>query len=82
VFKFLTNRPLWVNILAAIALVLLILFIFLQLLGLITKHGQYLTVPSVTGKNTKDAVKFLESKGFEVVIQDSIYTDTQRWVLY
>jgi len=78
VFKFLTNRPLWVNILAAIALVLLILFIFLQLLGLITKHGQYLTVPSVTGKNTKDAVKFLESKGFEVVIQDSIYTDTAK----
>jgi beta-lactam-binding protein with PASTA domain len=78
VFKFLTNRPLWVNILAAIVLVLLILFIFLQLLGLITKHGQYLTVPSVTGKNTADAVKFLEDKGFEVVIQDSIYTDTAK----
>ena len=77
-FKFLTNRPLWVNILAAIALVLLILFIFLQLLGLITRHGQYLTVPSVMGKNTKDAVKFLEDKGFDVVIQDSIYTDTAK----
>jgi beta-lactam-binding protein with PASTA domain len=78
VFKFLTNRPLWVNIVAAIALVLLILFIFLQLLGLITKHGQYLTVPSVTGKTTTEAVKFLESKGFEVVIQDSIYTDSAK----
>lgn len=77
-FKFLTNRPLWVNILAAIVLVLLILFIFLQLLGLITKHGQYLTVPSVTGRNTADAVKFLESKGFEVQIQDSIYVDTAK----
>jgi len=78
VFKFLTNRPLWVNIVAAIALVLLILFIFLQLLGLITKHGQYLTVPSVVGKTTKEAVKFLEDKGFEVTIQDSIYTDTAK----
>lgn len=77
-FKFLTNKPLWVNIVAAIAFVLLILFIFLQLLGLITKHGQYLTVPSVIGKNTKEAVKFLEDKGFEVVIQDSIYTDTAK----
>ena len=77
-FKFLTNRPLWVNIVAAIVFVLLILFIFLQLLGLITRHGQYLTVPSVMGKNTKDAVKFLEGKGFEVVIQDSIYTDTAK----
>ena len=77
-FKFLTNRPLWVNIIAAIVLVFLILFIFLQLLGLITKHGQYLTVPSVTGKSTPEAVKFLESKGFEVVIQDSIYVDTAK----
>ncbi len=73
-----TSRPLWVNVLAAILLVLLIIFIFLQLLGVITKHGQYLTVPSVTGKNTIEAIKFLESKGFEVVIQDSIYTDTAK----
>lgn len=77
-FKFLTNRPLWVNIVAAIALLLLILFIFLQLLGMITKHGQYLTVPSVIGKTTQDAVKFLEDKGFEVVIQDSVYVDSAK----
>ncbi len=49
----------------------------LQLLGAITKHGQYLTVPSVVGKKTTDAVAFLESKGFEV-IYDSIYTDTAQ----
>lgn len=61
---------------AVLFLAFLILFIFLQLLGVITKHGQYLTVPSVTGKKTIDAIKFLESKGFDVLIQDSIYTDT------
>ena len=77
-FKFITSRPLWVNILAAITLVVLIVFIFLQLLGMITKHGKYLMVPSVLGKSTKDAVKFLEAKGFEVVIQDSVYTDTAK----
>lgn len=75
-FKFLTNKPFWVNLLVAVFLAFLIVFIFLQLLGVITKHGQYLTVPSVTGKKTAEAVKFLESKGFEVVIQDSVYTDT------
>jgi beta-lactam-binding protein with PASTA domain len=78
VFKFITNRPFWVNLLAAFVLALLILFIFLQLLGMITRHGQYLTVPSVTGKKTAEAVKFLEDKGFDVVIQDSIYTDTAK----
>ncbi|MEI2748185.1 MAG: PASTA domain-containing protein [Ferruginibacter sp.] len=77
-FKFITDRPFWVNLLAAIALAFLVLFIFLQLLGRITKHGQYLTVPSVMGKKTTDAIKFLEDKGFEVVIQDSVYTDTAK----
>ncbi|MEO6489418.1 MAG: PASTA domain-containing protein [Ferruginibacter sp.] len=75
-FKFLTNRPLWVNILAALLLVFLVIFIFLQFLGVITKHGQHLIVPSVIGKQTTEAIKFLEAKGFEVVIQDSVYTDT------
>ncbi|MFT3911006.1 MAG: PASTA domain-containing protein [Ferruginibacter sp.] len=77
-FKFLTNKPFWVNLLVALFLVFLTVFIFLQLLGVITKHGQYLTVPSVLGKKTSDAVKFLESKDFEVVIQDSIYVDTAQ----
>lgn len=52
--------------------------IFLQLLGLITKHGQYLTVPSVMGKKTPEAIRFLEEKGFEVIIQDSVYLDTAQ----
>jgi beta-lactam-binding protein with PASTA domain len=78
VFKFITNRPFWVNLLVAVFIAFLIVFIFLQLLGVITKHGEYLTVPSVVGNKTADAVKSLESKGFEVVIQDSVYTDTAK----
>ncbi len=75
-FKFITDKPFWVNFLAAALLAVLIIFITLQMLGWITKHGEYLTVPSVKGKNTEEATKFLESKGFDVVVQDSIYTDT------
>jgi eukaryotic-like serine/threonine-protein kinase len=78
VFKFITNRPFWVNLLVIIALTLLIIFAFLQLLGLITKHGEYLTVPGVTNKKTEEAIKILESKGFEVMIQDSVYVDTAK----
>lgn len=77
-FKFITGRPFWVNLLAVLFLAFLIVFIFLQLLGVITKHGQYLTVPSVLGTQTAAAVKLLESKGFEVVIQDSVYIDTAK----
>jgi beta-lactam-binding protein with PASTA domain len=77
-FRFITSKPLWVNILVALALAFLIIFIILKTLGGITKHGEYLVVPSVVGKKTDDALKFLESKGFEVEIQDSVYVDSVR----
>lgn len=48
------------------------------MLSWITKHGEYLTVPSVLGKDTEAAIKLLEDKGFEVIIQDSVYTDTTK----
>jgi beta-lactam-binding protein with PASTA domain len=75
-FKFITDKPFLVNFLAAVLLAFLLIFLTLQMLGWITKHGEYLTVPSVKGKSTEEATRFLESKGFEVVVQDSIYTDT------
>jgi len=74
--KFITGRPFWVNLLAAGALAFLLIFLFLQMLSLITKHGEFLTVPSVLGKKTEEAVVFLKKKGFDVQIQDSVYTDT------
>jgi eukaryotic-like serine/threonine-protein kinase len=76
VFKFITNKPFWVNLLAAIVLALLILFLFLKMLGWLTKHGAYLKVPAVTGMKTDAAIKLLEKQGFDVYIQDSVFTDT------
>jgi beta-lactam-binding protein with PASTA domain len=78
VFTFITKRSLIVNILVAIALGILIIWTFLQLLGMFTRHGEYLTVPSVIGKTTKEAVKLLEGKGFDVMIQDSVFVDTAK----
>ncbi len=75
-FKFLTNRPFWVNLLAALLLGFLLIFTLLKMLGWVTKHGDTLTVPAVTGKKTAEAIKLLEAKGFDVQIQDSVYTDT------
>ena len=75
-FKFITSRPLWVNIATGVALAFLIIFIVLKMLGWITRHGEYLTVPAVVGKKTDDAIKLLEKQGFDVQIQDSIFTDT------
>jgi len=76
VFKFITRQSFIVNLLVAVALVFLLGFIFFQSLGWITHHGEYLKVPSVTGKNVDDAIKLLEKQGFEVVITDSLYNDS------
>ncbi|MBL0146831.1 MAG: PASTA domain-containing protein [Chitinophagaceae bacterium] len=75
-FKFITNRPLWVNLFSGFSISYFISVSFLQTLSWMTKHGQYLTVPSVLNKKTNEAIKLLESKGFDVRIQDSVYTDT------
>ncbi|MDB5200084.1 MAG: hypothetical protein JWO92_2047 [Chitinophagaceae bacterium] len=75
-FTYLTKQPFWVNLLAALALVFLIGFLFLQSLSWFTNHGAYLKVPEVKGQNVDNAIKILESQGFDVVIQDSVYFDS------
>ncbi len=81
-FKFITDRPFWVNLLAAAVLAFLLIFLTLEMLGWVTKHGEYLTVPAVKGKRTEEAIKLLESKGFDVTIQDSVFSDTlQRGIV-
>ncbi|MEO5682510.1 MAG: PASTA domain-containing protein [Chitinophagaceae bacterium] len=75
-FQFITKRPLWANILFAIALISVLLFIFLISLNWITHHGKILKIPQVTGKALAEAKKQLESQGFDIVIQDSVYVDT------
>lgn len=77
-FKYIKGKPFWVHLLIIISIIVILVFGFLQLLGIITKHGEYHTVPAVTNQLTADAVRLLESRGFEVVIQDSVYLDTLR----
>jgi beta-lactam-binding protein with PASTA domain len=77
VFKFLTTKPLWVNILAGIVVLLLLLLLFLGSLALLTQHGKTMKIPSVTGLSFGEATKTLKAQGFEVLIQDSsVYYDT------
>lgn len=75
-FKFITSKPLWVNILAVIVVILLIVLFFFAIMGWLTKHDKYEKVPSVVGQNVEAATQILEAKGFDVEIQDSIYVDT------
>ena len=75
-FKFITSRPLWLNILVGILLAMILFFILLLSLKWLTNHGDASSVPSVTGKTYDEAREILRDKGFTVDIHDSIYVDT------
>jgi beta-lactam-binding protein with PASTA domain len=75
-FKFITHRSFLVNLLVAVALILLIVFLFFVSLGSVTRHNETIRVPQVTGKSLTDATSFLEKEGFKVSVQDSVYIDT------
>jgi eukaryotic-like serine/threonine-protein kinase len=75
-FKFLNNKPLIFHILLALGLIFILLFLFIVSLDWITKHGESNTVPSVTGKKIDDVRSLLEQKGFELVVQDSVFYDS------
>jgi eukaryotic-like serine/threonine-protein kinase len=76
IFSSITQRPLWQNILAGVGVSISFVAIFLLFLNIITNHGEYLTVPEVSGQDYNKVVDELEGKGFEVVVQDSIYVDS------
>ena len=75
-FKLIARQSFLVNLLIALGLILLVAFIFFQSLGWLTHHGESLKVPNVIGKNVDSATNLLENQGFDVVITDSLYTDS------
>ncbi len=75
-FEFVTKRSLWWNLLAGFILMVFLLFMLSVCLGPLTRHGKNKTVPNVVGKSLEEASKILDDHGFEIEVQDSIYTDT------
>ena len=75
-FRFITGKSIWVNIIAGFILMVGCLFLLNLLLGPLTKHGKSITVPNVIGKSFDEAKRILRDQGFELEIQDSIYIDT------
>ena len=72
----LLKKPLWVNILAGIGAVLVLLILFFFSLGWITGNGKTEKVPNVLGLDVTAAEKNIKALGFDLVLQDSIYVDT------
>lgn len=72
-FKFITSKPLWVNILVGVLSLAVVVILFFVSLGVITGHGKYEKVPSILGQNVYAAINTLESKGFKVEVSDSVF---------
>lgn len=75
-FKFITSKPLWVNLLAVIGLFLALVLIFFFSLDWLTSHGKNEKVPNVLGQNIVAATQTLKAKGFDVEVQDSVFVDS------
>jgi len=73
--KYITQRPLWLNIVFGFLFALIIFCVFILSLNWMTNHGRSSNVPSVTGKKLNEAKNILEKSGFDIEIQDSIYVD-------
>jgi len=74
------QKPLWQNILIGIGGLFFLLIVFFLSLGWITGYGKTAKVNSVVGQSYIAAQQQLEKEGFEVVILDSIYVDSNRMV--
>lgn len=69
-------KSILVNLVIIIVLSLLILFVFFSSLKSITRHGEELSVPSVTGMPSTEAISKITAMGLQPVILDTVFFDT------
>jgi len=69
-------KSILLNLVIIIALSLLILFIFFFSLKSITRHGEAISVPDVTGMPSSQAMAKITASGLHPVILDTVFFDT------
>ena len=72
-FSFKTNKYFWLNLIAMMAVVILLLFGVLKWLDVYTRHGEAVVVPDVKGMTVGDAEMLLRNHGLVCVVSDSNY---------
>ncbi|WP_396601798.1 PASTA domain-containing protein [Algibacter sp. R77976] len=71
IIKFLTSKTFFKQLLLAIVAIVLICFFMLKWLNITTNHGDFETVPELTGKSISVAEIELEDNNLVMKIQDS-----------
>ncbi len=72
-FSFRQNRFLWVNLIAMVVVVVLIVFVVLKGLDIYTRHGEAVVVPDVKGMSVAEAEKLFQNRGLTCIVSDSSY---------
>lgn len=72
-FSFKANKYFWLNLIAMIAVVVLLLLGVLKWLDVYTRHGEAVVVPDVKGMTVGEAEMLFRNHGLVCVVSDSSY---------
>ena len=72
-FSFRQNKYFWINIVAIIVVVALLLFGTLKGIDIYTHHGEAVVVPDVKGMTVGEAGKVFGNRGLVCIVSDSTY---------
>lgn len=75
-FSFRQNKYLWVNLIAMVVVVFVLIFVVLKGLDIYTRHGEAVVVPDVKGMGVTEAEKLFSNKGLTCIVADSSYVKT------
>ena len=72
-FSFKQNKFFWINLIAMVIVVALVLFGVLKGLDIYTRHGEAVVVPNVKGMGVAEAEKMFRNQGLTCIVSDSSY---------
>lgn len=72
-FSLKTNKYFWLNIIAMVVVMVLMVFGVLKWLDVYTRHGHAVVVPNVEGMTVDEAAKMFRDHRLECVVSDSTY---------
>ena len=80
--SFLKSKALLINLVIALAVLVVLYFIFTSTLDSYTQHGGKLEVPDLIGLTVDDAKELAQQSGLKVIVSDTTYsTETRRGLI-
>ena len=76
VYYFLSSRIFWKNFGKQIAIIAGLLFLIFWFMKCFTRHGDAVRVGNYVQKNMKEVEKMADNEGFDIVVTDSIYSES------